>query len=173
MLKKLVNTYDKTEEILLIVSLVVTVCLIFAQILMRWLVNNSITWSEELARYIFIWQIWLGTSIGFKDDKHIKITIIRDKFGDKGKAVYDIIARLILLAFCAFMVMMGMKMVQQLANTHYLSAALRMPMSWVYMALPFSSMIVCLRIIGKIVYDFKFLFNKALPPDANHLGGEV
>ena len=174
MLKKIIYTYNKTEEVLLIISLVITVCLIFAQILMRWLFNNSITWSEELARYIFIWQIWLGTSIGFKDDKHIKITIIRDKFNEKGRAVYDIIARLILLAFCAFMVVMGMKMVQQLVNTHYLSAALRMPMSWVYMALPFSSLIVCLRIIAKIVYDIKFLFNKALSPDAaGHVGGEV
>lgn len=174
MLKKLINSYDKTEEVILVISLAVTVCLIFAQILMRWLFNNSITWSEELARYIFIWQIWLGTSIGFKGDKHIKITIIRDLFKEKGRAVYDIIARCILLVFCAVMVVMGMKMVAQLEHTHYLSAALRMPLSWVYMALPFSSLIVCLRIIGKMIYDFKILFNvnKALPQDASdHIGG--
>jgi len=173
MLKRIIYSYDKTEEVILVISLAVTVILIFAQILMRWLFNNSITWSEELARYIFIWQIWLGTSIGFKDDKHIRITIVRDKLKEKGQAVYDIIARFILLVFCVFIIVFGMKMVEQLVNTNYLSAALRMPMYWVYMALPFSSLIVCLRIIAKMVNDFKILCKKGLPQDSvEGLGGE-
>ncbi|MEL7566153.1 MAG: TRAP transporter small permease [Dehalobacterium sp.] len=163
MIKKIAQIYDKFEEYLLIISLVITVCLIFAQIVMRWGFNSSLTWSEELARYLFIWQIWLGTSIGFKDDKHIQITLVRDMFKNKGKFVFDIISRLILLAFCLFLVSVGFQMVDRLFSTHYLSAALRIPLFLVYLALPFSSFIVCLRILSKIINDFKFLLGKAGP----------
>ncbi|MDD4572517.1 MAG: TRAP transporter small permease [Clostridia bacterium] len=163
MINKIVQKYNKFEEVLLILSLVVTVCLIFWQIVMRWVFNDSLTWSEELARYLFIWQIWLGTSIGFRDDKHISITIIRDKFKGKSLAVFNIIARSILLAFCVFLVVMGMQMVDRLFTTNYLSAALRIPMYLVYFSLPFSSFIVCLRIIGKMINDFKILIGKPVP----------
>ena len=172
MIKKIANLYDKFEEYLLITSLVVTVCLIFAQIVMRWVFNSSLTWSEELARYLFIWQIWLGTSIGFKDNKHIQITLIRDKFRNKGRLVFDIIARLILLAFCVFLVVVGLQMVNRLFTTNYLSAALRIPVAWVYLSLPFSSFIVCLRLINKMINDFQSLFGKAVSePIIDEKGG--
>lgn len=163
MIKKIAEKYNKTEEVLLIISLMVTVCLIFGQIIMRKVFNDSLTWSEELARYIFIWQIWLGTSIGFRDDKHIKITIIRDLFKGKKLIIFDIFSRLILLVFCVFLVVFGMQLVDRLFTTNYLSAALRIPMYWVYIALPFSSFIVCLRIITKMVNDIKILFGKPVP----------
>ena len=46
---------------------------------MRYFFGNAIKWSEELARYIFLWQIWLGASYGVKKSKHIRIDIIFNK----------------------------------------------------------------------------------------------
>lgn len=43
---------------------------------MRTVFHNSLSWSEELSRYIFIWQIWLGASIALKEDEHINVTLI-------------------------------------------------------------------------------------------------
>ena len=160
MIKKFVEKYNKTEEVLLVISLVATVCIIFAQVVMRKVFNDSLTWSEELARYIFIWQIWLGTSIGFRDDKHIKITIIRDLLKGKALAAFNLLARLLLLAFCVFLVIFGMQLVNRLFVTEYLSAALRIPMYLVYFSLPFSSFVVCLRTIAKMIPDVKILFGK-------------
>lgn len=54
-LKKLIYGYDKLEEYLLCGSLVFTTLVVFLQVIMRKVFNNSLTWSEELTRYIFIW----------------------------------------------------------------------------------------------------------------------
>ena len=43
---------------------------------MRTVFKNSLTWSEELSRYIFIWQIWLGASTALKYNEHIRVTLI-------------------------------------------------------------------------------------------------
>lgn len=62
-LSRIGNIYNNLEEYLLVVSLVINVLLVFLQVIMRTVFKNSLTWSEELSRYIFIWQIWLGASI--------------------------------------------------------------------------------------------------------------
>ena len=57
-LSRIGNIYNNLEEYLLVVSLVINVLLVFLQVIMRTVFKNSLTWSEELSRYIFIWQIW-------------------------------------------------------------------------------------------------------------------
>lgn len=155
MLKKLIRYYNRLEENVLILSLVFTVALIFLQVIMRKVFQNSITWSEELARYIFIWQIWLGTSIGFRDGKHISISVVRDHLKGKGLLVYDIISQLILIGFCVFLAVQGWTMCSQLMATNYLSAALRMPMWLLYLALPFSSLAVICRVVAKLIREIR------------------
>lgn len=55
-LSRIGNIYNNLEEYLLVVSLVINVLLVFLQVIMRTVFKNSLTWSEELSRYIFIWQ---------------------------------------------------------------------------------------------------------------------
>ena len=43
---------------------------------MRTIFNYSLSWTEELSRYIFIWQTWLGTSIALKYKQHIRVEIL-------------------------------------------------------------------------------------------------
>ena len=57
-MKKVFMLLDKhLEEILLVFGTMVMILLIFYQVVMRRCFNSSIAWSEELARYIFIWQV--------------------------------------------------------------------------------------------------------------------
>ena len=53
---------EKLEEYFLVISMIAMVVIIFLQVVMRYVFNNSLTWSEEIARYIFLWQIWIGVS---------------------------------------------------------------------------------------------------------------
>ena len=54
-LSQFTNIYNNLEEYLLIISLVCNVLLVFLQVIMRTVFKNSLTWSEELARYMFVW----------------------------------------------------------------------------------------------------------------------
>ena len=58
-MKKIAQCYNKLEEWLLVGSLAFSVILLFIQVIMRSVFNSSLSWSEELARYIFIWQIYI------------------------------------------------------------------------------------------------------------------
>ena len=149
-MKNLWTIYNKFEEYVLASSLIVTVILVFMQIIFRYVLNASLSWSEELTRYIFIWQIWLGTSYGLRDDKHIKIELVYNFCKPVGKKFLKIISNLIFLAFCIFLTINGTELVMELATKHSVSSALNIPFAIVYASLPFSSFIVILRLIGQI-----------------------
>ena len=43
------------------------------QVIMRYVFHSSLGWSEELARYMFVWLVFIGISYGAKVMRHIKI----------------------------------------------------------------------------------------------------
>ena len=164
-LKKLIFGYDKLEEYMLCASLVLTTLIIFAQIIMRSVFNNSLTWSEELTRYIFIWQIWLGVSIAQKEKQHIRVELLFNFFkGEKFRAAVDIVATLILIAFNVFLVINGSELVRQMFVRNNVSGAMRLPLYIVYAVLPLSAFILCLRLLGQVAADVRFLGGKGASP---------
>ncbi len=164
-LKKLIFGYDKLEEYMLCASLVLTTLIIFAQIIMRSVFNNSLTWSEELTRYIFIWQIWLGVSIAQKEKQHIKVELLFNFFkGERFRAAIDLVATLILIAFNVFLVVNGSELVRQMYVRNNVSGAMRLPLYIVYAVLPLSAFILCLRLIGQVAADVRFLRGKGASP---------
>ena len=62
---KVLKWLDEYAEISICVALLSAMTLILAvQVFMRYVMGASLSWSEELARYLFIWLIYLGISFG-------------------------------------------------------------------------------------------------------------
>ena len=72
MKKNILKTLDKIEETVLVAMFVAMVGIIFFQVIMRYVFNNSLSWSEELGKFLFVWISWLGISIGHKRKEHIR-----------------------------------------------------------------------------------------------------
>lgn len=153
------SIYNNLEEYLLVVSLVVNVLLVFMQVVMRTVFKNSLTWSEELSRYIFIWQIWLGASIALKYDEHIRVTMIYSFLKNKKvQAAIGLLADMIWFLFCAYMVVNGKDLLVSMAARKAVSSGLRLPLVYVYSVFPIASLLVCARMVGVIGKDVKKLF---------------
>ena len=148
-MKKFLQKYDKFEEYLLIGSLVFNVLLIFSQIFMRTILNYSLSWTEELSRYIFIWQTWLGTSIALKYKQHIRVEILINIFKKaKNKKILEISVNLIWIAFSIFLLYAGTLLCKSMIARNVLSSGMRIPLVFVYSCLPISSLIVLIRLIN-------------------------
>lgn len=157
--KKIGGVYSKIEEYLLVGSLIFTVLLIFYQVIMRYVFNNSSFWSEELARYIFMWQIWLGAAIGFKDDKHIKIELLTGKLKGKAKVFFSLLSNLIMIAFCVFLIVKGIEYLKLVHMLKKVTPALRYSYVFVYASLPVSALAVGLRLLGTVCGEIKTLLS--------------
>ena len=148
-MKKFLQKYDKFEEYLLIGSLVFNVLLIFSQIFMRTIFNYSLSWTEELSRYIFIWQTWLGTSIALKYKQHIRVEILINIFKKaKNKKILEISVNLIWIAFSIFLLYAGTLLCKSMIARNVLSSGMRIPLVFVYSCLPISSLIVLIKLMN-------------------------
>lgn len=165
------NVYNNLEEYLLLASLVVNVLLVFMQVIMRTVFKNSLTWSEELSRYIFIWQIWLGASIALKYNEHIKVTLIFTFLkGKRAQAAINLLADSIWFLFCAYMVVIGKDLLISMATRNAASSGLGLPLVYVYAAFPISSLLICIRLLSVLGRDIKILGGKT---EAEAEGGDA
>ena len=170
-MKKITNIYNRLEEYLLVGSLVFNVIIVFAQVIMRSVFNYSLSWTEELSRYIFIWQTWLGTSTALKYNEHIRVELIYSFIKNvKIQRLFKILAYLIWFSFSLFLAFNGWKLTQSMLSRNALSSGMRIPLAFVYVSLPISSLLICLRLIPKIYIDIKNI-NK--PDDGISEGGNI
>lgn len=147
------------EEVLLVIFSSVMVSVIFVQVIMR-MTGNSLSWSEELGRYCFIWLVYIGISYGVKKQRHIKVDVMLLLLKDKGKIILTIIANLLFLVFAILVVIHGNEIAMKLLKFGQTSPALQIPMGLVYMATPVGMGLTSIRIIQNIVKQVKTLMGK-------------
>ncbi|MDQ0227789.1 TRAP transporter small permease [Metabacillus niabensis] len=136
------------EEYILIVLSICTVIIVFTQVFMRYVLGESLTWSEEVARYLFIWMIYVGISYGVKKEKHLGVDAFPMLFEKKGKIIIDMIASFSFLMFAVIMTYYGFDIVLKVTRE---SAALELPLEWVYAAPVVGMILTSIRLIQKLV----------------------
>lgn len=149
---------DRAEDICLVVMFALMVFFIFFQIIRRFVFNNSLVWSEELGKFIFVWISWLGISIGERRNEHIKITMLTDRFSPKGQKILEIVAYLILLAILAVTIYYGVILVQTQGHVHY--AGIKISISWGYLSVVLGCLFMLLRVLGVLYRDIRAMIRK-------------
>ncbi len=147
--------WDHLEENILIASYLVVIPILTAQVISRYVLGHSLSWSEELARYIFIWQIWLGSSYCVQKNRHIRIDIFTHKLPKGAKNVFETFVAIVSIAFLIFLTFKGIKIVQMVSRMGQTSAALKLPMSYIYACIPVSCILMMIRYIEHIIKMFR------------------
>lgn len=145
------------EEFFLVFFSVIMVGSISLQVFMRFIVGSSLEWSEELARYCFIWLVYMGISYGVKKQRHIKVDVLLLLFKDKGKVVLNFAANFIFLLFALFVVVYGSSIAVYILGWGQASPALSIPMGLVYLATPVGMGATAIRLIQQMMKQYTFL----------------
>ena len=143
MLKKI---WYHLEEFVALPILVFQVCLVSYQVVMRYIFTDSPSWTEELARYLFVWLMWFGVSYSARNRSHLRITMVRDALPEKASRILELVVTLIWLGFGIFVVIKGCQMVSSIITYKQVSAALRLPMQYAYMGVPIGASLMCIRL---------------------------
>ncbi len=135
--------FNKLEEYLggtLFIAMFIT--LVF-QVVSRKILGKPLIWSEELARFIFVYIGMLGVSIGIRNQQHILIDFICGKFPDKlKKAIFTFIQFLIMGSIIFFMYFGKNLFIKKKV---IMLESLGISMQWMYLALPLISILMLIR----------------------------
>lgn len=153
--KDFLTIINKAEDVCLVVMFFGMVAVIFLQIIMRYVFNDSLTWSEELGKFIFVWISWLGISIGQRRNEHIKITMLTDKLPPRAQKITAVLADVILILILAVTIYYGILLVQTQQRVPY--AGIKISTSWGYLSLVLGCGFMALRLVGEIVGNIRSL----------------
>ena len=147
---------DNLEKYCCVVLMSVMTLIIFIQVVARYVFQNSLSWSEELARYLFIWLVYLGISYGCLMRKHIKIDAALGLFPKKARKYVVIIGDLFFLAFAVYVAYTGLF---YSLNQTRVSSAMGVPFKYVYISIFFGFGLAVIRQIQTIIYRVRCIKN--------------
>ena len=150
MLKKIDTVLTKIEESILLVVFLVMVFVALIQVFNRVLFNSPMAWSDELARYLFIWVVFIGASYATKTDAHVGVTSLTDRLPQGVTRVLSIITNLCCTLFCGVLVYQGVKTMVAQYTFGQVSATLRLPMYFVYLAVVLGGLFMGVRFLLKV-----------------------
>ncbi|MEI3607655.1 TRAP transporter small permease [Pseudogracilibacillus sp. SE30717A] len=125
----------------------------FIGVIFRYVFNASLSWSEELSRYLFIWFIFISTSYAVTERAHIRVEALNGLVPKKIRPYINIIGRIIWFAFSLFVTYLGVT--YALSMTTSVSAAMKLPMSLVYFGIPLGYFLMSLRLFFQIIESIK------------------
>lgn len=151
---------EKFEISICIVLMTLMTILIFVQVIMRYVFQSSLIWSEELARYMFIWLIYIGISYGAKIMRHIKIEAALGLFPKAAHPFVIIIGDILFLAFAVFIAMLSYELVMKQIALGQRSPAMQIPIAYVYAAPMVGFALTAFRQIQTLIFRAKELRHK-------------
>lgn len=134
---------NRTVEYFTIGLLLVMVVIVAAQVFWRYVLSNSLGWSEELARFLFIWIIFLGSEIALRKKVHIAIETLLQMVKGVPQLLLSLLIDLVIMAFAVIVFISGIGLVQSTLNQP--SVALNMPMGWVYASIPIAMALILMN----------------------------
>ncbi|WP_194841182.1 TRAP transporter small permease [Sporosarcina cascadiensis] len=141
------------ERVILFILLMIMTVVIVLQVFMRYVVESSLTWSEELARFCFVWLIYIGISYGVKRAKHIRVEALLTVFKRRGKYIVNMIANILFLFFALFAVYYGFSIYQAIKGTGQVAPSIGISMSIMYLGMPIGMLLTSIRLIQRMYIE--------------------
>lgn len=158
MLKRIIHHLDEYIEVYLAsAALVIFTVLVIAQVIMRYVLGTPLVWSEEIARFALVWFVWIAGSYAVKYLRHVKFNVLVDLIGRKIPVAQRAIRIFVFglwLAFLLLMLVLSWQQVMQQVASGQVSAAARIPMSFVYFGLTLGMLLMSIRVAQHLVISF-------------------
>lgn len=150
-MKTLQRVSDTVNRLVSYAGIAVFLVLIVAcvmQVFFRFVLNNSLSWTEELARYCFIWMHMLGASLLIEGSGHATVTAVLDLLHGVVRKAVDVIIELVILFNGAVMLYAGIQLAYSSRNN--LSTALSVPMWCINSSVAVGGLLLIFQALVKI-----------------------
>jgi TRAP-type C4-dicarboxylate transport system, small permease component len=139
-IKLLVDRLIAAFSVAVMVALVV--CVVW-QVFSRYVLNTPSTMTDELARFLMIWVGLLGAAYTVGAQRHLAIDLLAMSVNAGKKALLSIVINVLIFAFSGLVIVTGgLKLIEKTLATSQVSAAMQIPMGYIYFILPLSGAIM-------------------------------
>ncbi|MGQ7249186.1 TRAP transporter small permease [Halomonas sp. V046] len=122
------------EPVCIVAALSTIVILVFTNVVLR-LFDTTLAWAGELARYLFVWMIYLGISYCIRERRHLRVTFLVDRLPGRAKAVVNLLADVVFMVYSAMVAYYGYLIMSDAVERGQIAPALEISVSVLYAAI--------------------------------------
>ena len=140
---KLRKNIDKFLGYTLAAIMGIMVLNVLWQVFTRFVVGSPSSFTDELARYLMIWVGVLGAAYVSGKNMHVAIDLIPRKLNEKKRTILQTLVDVLVIMFClGALVIGGLRLVYITYTLEQYSAALQIPLAYVYVVIPISGLLI-------------------------------
>ena len=131
--------------------------IIFTNVALRYLTDQSLEWAEEVSRHMMIWLTFLGAGPVLRYGGHIAVENLQDSLPHRGAMAMRMVVAALLFGFFGFMVWYGWLYMQR--TMFQLTAVTQIPFAYIYSAMMIGGILLIvhfLLVVKGYVTDRKF-----------------
>jgi len=149
---------NKSIRVLTILFLSVITVIVPVEVVLRYLFGKSLYITEEFSRYLMVWVVFLASSLALKEDSHISIGILVNRFHGQARAWINLIAQALLVTFLIFLIIEGIIALH--FQMDQIIPSLGLPIFWFYLAIPVGSFLMILNLLPRLWESLKGISGK-------------
>ena len=144
---------DNVVKFICIILMSALVIVTFLQVVNRFVFKYPLGWTEEIARFLSVWMCLMGAAYCVRENSHIEIDIVFQKFGQKMKRILSTSISIVFLTFCLIVFWEGVSILNVIKIQK--AAASQINLVFVYIAGPISVAIMSVYLIGQVYDSYK------------------
>ena len=144
-IQKVGKCLSMIENAVIILGLSAMFLILLAQVIMRYVFSRPLTWSEEAARFIFVYVSFIGISYAYRQKGHIRMEVVVNLFPQAVRRGLEVLINLGTIALFCYMIPFSFRFIGIQAGVK--ATATHIPMSIVYTALPLGMALSCVRLL--------------------------
>lgn len=144
---------EYAEEVVLVALLVIITCSIGLQVVMRYVFNNSLSWPDEVSKFCLVWSAFLSLSFSIKRSNALKLDFLVERLALKTRRILAIATSIFIIALCLYLMPGAWSAIAMAAKIDVRSAALDIPLAWVYASAMIGLVLSVLRCLQRLWLD--------------------
>ena len=136
MLKKIDYIVGKIEGALSVVLFLAMVVVVCWSVICRYVLKIPFLQSEELARYLMIFIVYIGTSIGVKNRSHIGVEVFVDMIPERWNKKVRVFTEILCMLMFVLLFVLSLQMMNHLITTKQMTTTTKIPTAVVFFCLP-------------------------------------
>lgn len=150
-LNKILNMFEENFTVVCFIAMIIIVNL---AVLFRYVIKTPLPWGEEAARYIMVWGVFVGVSIGVRKRVHLGVEAFVNPFSPKFRGVIVLASQLIRLAALVLFAYLAIKLTANIKGNGQTAPAMGIPMYLAYAAVPVGLILSTIRQMQVVWADY-------------------
>jgi TRAP-type transport system small permease protein len=128
--------FERVATFVAAATLTVALAVMAAQVIFRYVLADSIIWSEEVARYALVWSSMVGAAVAYRHGAHVAVTDLVIKLPAALQALVVRTVHLLILGFCVLLTWQSWMLTLRSFGRREVTVALQMDIAWIQLAFP-------------------------------------